>query len=351
MVRRGGSECKGADWSCAAVALVASAAGAAAETRVPGGGAAGRRAGAAADLAARSAAGRPRLRRARRWGRRTTPPPAASCSRRSPPRRWSPRRRRRRRRCRGCSTPGVWWIVTLADADTTVALADVAGDRALVLNAAATDDRLRGEDCRANLLHVAPSDAMLDRRAGAVPGLEALDRLVPDRGQPSRGPGAGGGLPPRGDEVRRARSSRSGSSRTPAAPGAPTPGTVQVQAQMPAFTQRAPEHDVVVAADRAGVFAAHLPYHTWEPRPVAGSAGLVPADLAPGARGLGRRPSCRPASRSRRAGRRGTRTIRSGWRSGCSARRRRGRRAATSRRSATSCCRTSSTSRPSRARS
>ena len=58
-------------------------------------------------------------------------------------------------------------------------------------------------------------------------------------------------------------------------------GHVQVQAQMPAFTQRAEEHDVVVAADRAGVFAAHLPYHTWDPRPVAGSAGLVPETWHP----------------------------------------------------------------------
>ena len=53
-------------------------------------------------------------------------------------------------------------------------------------------------------------------------------------------------------------------------------GSVQVQEQMPAFTQRAPEHDVVVAADHSGVFAAWLPYHTWEPRPVTGSAGLIP---------------------------------------------------------------------------
>ena len=39
--------------------------------------------------------------------------------------------------------------------------------------------------------------------------------------------------------------------------------------------------DVVVAADRAGVFADWLPFHTWEPRPVAGSAGLVPRSFHP----------------------------------------------------------------------
>jgi len=58
-------------------------------------------------------------------------------------------------------------------------------------------------------------------------------------------------------------------------------GSVQVQEQMPAFTQRAPEHDVVVAADHSGVFAAWLPYHTWEPRPVTGSAGLIPESWSP----------------------------------------------------------------------
>lgn len=58
-------------------------------------------------------------------------------------------------------------------------------------------------------------------------------------------------------------------------------GHVQVQAQMPVFTQRAPEHDVVIAADHAGVFADWLPYHTWDARPVAGSAGLVPQSWHP----------------------------------------------------------------------
>jgi ABC transporter substrate binding protein (PQQ-dependent alcohol dehydrogenase system) len=31
-----------------------------------------------------------------------------------------------------------------------------------------------------------------------------------------------------------------------------------------------------VAADESEVFASYLPYRTWDPRPVAGSAGLVP---------------------------------------------------------------------------
>jgi ABC transporter substrate binding protein (PQQ-dependent alcohol dehydrogenase system) len=58
-------------------------------------------------------------------------------------------------------------------------------------------------------------------------------------------------------------------------------GHVQVQAQMPVFTQRAPDHHVVLAADENEVFSAYLPYHTWDPRPVAGSAGLAPVSWHP----------------------------------------------------------------------
>ena len=53
-------------------------------------------------------------------------------------------------------------------------------------------------------------------------------------------------------------------------------GVVQTQRQIPVFTQQAPAYDVLVAADESEVFAGYLPYRTWDPRPVAGSAGLVP---------------------------------------------------------------------------
>ena len=53
-------------------------------------------------------------------------------------------------------------------------------------------------------------------------------------------------------------------------------GVAEIQRQMPVVTQGAPEHDVLVAADESEVFAGYLPYRTWDARPVAGSAGLVP---------------------------------------------------------------------------
>src|SRR5205085_7133786 len=58
-------------------------------------------------------------------------------------------------------------------------------------------------------------------------------------------------------------------------------GITQIQRQIPLFTQSAPEYDVLVAADESEVFASYLPYRTWDPRPVAGSAGLIPKSWDP----------------------------------------------------------------------
>ncbi|WP_299841921.1 ABC transporter substrate-binding protein [uncultured Paracoccus sp.] len=175
---------------------------------------------------------------------------------------------------------GIQFVVVLADDPVTLALADQAGDRALILNALARGDNLRGADCRFNTVHVAPSHAMIaDGLAqflvwkqwqnwflikGSHPQDEDLAqafqraaikfgaRIVEERVFEDTG----------------------GARRTDS-------GHVQVQKQMPVFTQRAPEHDVVIAADEADIFAAYLPYQTWDPRPVAGSSGLVPRSWHP----------------------------------------------------------------------
>ena len=50
---------------------------------------------------------------------------------------------------------------------------------------------------------------------------------------------------------------------------------------MPVLTQNAPAYDVLIAADESEVFGGYLPYRTWDPRPVAGSAGLMPTSWDP----------------------------------------------------------------------
>lgn len=168
---------------------------------------------------------------------------------------------------------GIGFVVTLADADTLLALSDAAGDRATILNAGAPDDRLRNADCRANVMHLIPSDAMKADALAQFLMWKKWDEWFLITGPHPADQGFA-------DALRRAATKfgakiveertfedTGGSRQTDS-------GHVQVQKQIPVFTQAAEDHEVVVAADNSDLFAAYLPYQTWDPRPVAGSAGL-----------------------------------------------------------------------------
>ena len=175
---------------------------------------------------------------------------------------------------------GISFIVVLADDPTTLALADQAGDRAMIFNARARGDTLRGKDCRANTIHVAPSHAMI---------ADALAQFLTWKNWPRwfLVEGSHPADTDLADAYRRAAAKfgakivesrlyedTGGARRTDS-------GHVQVQKQMPVFTQRAAGYDVMIAADESDIFAPYLPYQTWDPRPVAGSAGLVPRTWHP----------------------------------------------------------------------
>jgi ABC transporter substrate binding protein (PQQ-dependent alcohol dehydrogenase system) len=175
---------------------------------------------------------------------------------------------------------GFQFIVTLADEDTTLALADAAGEAALIFNARSQSDALRNENCRPNLLHTAPSRAMLtDALAQFLVWKRWSSWFLIEGSHPEDTALA--------DAYRRA-AAKFGATIVEArvfedtgGARATDSGHVQVQAQIPAFTQRAASHDVVIAADERGLFADYLPFHTWEARPVAGSAGLTPQSWTP----------------------------------------------------------------------
>jgi ABC transporter substrate binding protein (PQQ-dependent alcohol dehydrogenase system) len=145
----------------------------------------------------------------------------------------------------------------------------------LIFNAGATDDRLREEDCRRAMVHVAPTRSMLAdalaqylvwkrwSRWLLVAGSHPNDKLFADALRRAAGRFGAKIVQERTFE------DTGGARRTDS-------GIVQVQRQMPLLTQQAPAYDVLVAADESDVFAAYLPYRTWDARPVAGSAGLVP---------------------------------------------------------------------------
>jgi ABC transporter substrate binding protein (PQQ-dependent alcohol dehydrogenase system) len=171
---------------------------------------------------------------------------------------------------------GVSLVLADLDADALLKAADAGKARGVVFfNVGALDDRLREEDCRSNVIHTAPTRSMLAdalaqylvwkqwRRWFLVVGSHPEDKLY-------------------ADALRRAAKrfgarivqekvfeDTGGARRTDS-------GVVQIQRQLPVFTQGVPAYDVLVAVDESDVFAPYLPYRTWDPRPVAGSAGLIP---------------------------------------------------------------------------
>jgi ABC transporter substrate binding protein (PQQ-dependent alcohol dehydrogenase system) len=169
------------------------------------------------------------------------------------------------------------YIIADLPADALLKAADALRDRGtVVLNIGSIDDRLREQDCRTNVIHVAPTRSMLAdalaqylvwkqwKRWLLVAGSHDTDKLYADalRRAAARF----------GAKIVQERTfeDTGGARRTDS-------GVTLIQRQMPVFTQQAPAYDVLVAADESDVFGSYLPYRTWDPRPVAGSAGLVPA--------------------------------------------------------------------------
>lgn len=172
-------------------------------------------------------------------------------------------------------------LVVDVSASTLVKIADaVKGKDAIVLNAGLPDISVREENCRLNVKHTAPSYAQLAdgltqylawkkwRKWFLVKGpapedemfAEALRRAAKKFGMKI--------------VEEKTYTYDAGARRTDG-------GYDQIQQQIPKFTQKAPEHDVVVVADEAGLFGAYFPYRTWDARPVAGSVGLYAASWHP----------------------------------------------------------------------
>ncbi|WP_188791158.1 ABC transporter substrate-binding protein [Salipiger pallidus] len=174
---------------------------------------------------------------------------------------------------------GIRFIAVDAKASELTDLADKAAEAgALVLNTRAPDVGLRSDQCRANLLHIAPSDAMKAeavaqfavwkqwKRWLLITGSNPEDRALADAYRRAATKFGATIVEEREFE------DTGGSRRTDS-------GHVMVQRQLPTFMQGTESHDVVIAADATDYFAAYLPYHLWTPRPVMGSAGLRPVTI------------------------------------------------------------------------
>ena len=170
-------------------------------------------------------------------------------------------------------------VVTDLPASLLLQVADLPEARdAILLDATSEDDRLRGPDCRARVLHLLPSRAMLAdalmqylaikqwRNVLLVQGPHDADREYADALRRSA----------RKFQLRIAADKpwtfQPGAQRTDT-------GHVSIGAEVARFTQGL-SYDVLVVADTEDEFGDDLAYRTTDPRPVAGTHGLVPGAWA-----------------------------------------------------------------------
>ena len=160
-------------------------------------------------------------------------------------------------------------VVSVLPADLLLKLSDAAANKnSLIFDAATSDDSLRAEQCRSNVLHILPSRAM---RADAlaqymmkkrwtkwflVVGTAPEDKLF-------------------AESLKRA-AKRFGSKIVAEKVWEHTDDAHRTaQSDVSVFTQLDEDYDVLVVADEQGEFGEYLDYRTWSPRPVIGTQGLI----------------------------------------------------------------------------
>ena len=163
---------------------------------------------------------------------------------------------------------GYRFIVVNLRPEVLIEIADLPEAKGtLIFNAGTPDDDLRNAQCRANILHTAPSRAMKADALGQylvwkrwrkwllVIGRRANDRLFANAMKRA--------AKRFGAKVVAQREWKFGPDARRTA-----------QAEVPVFTQGI-DYDVLIVADEIGEFGEYLIYRTWEPNLVAGTQGLV----------------------------------------------------------------------------
>ena len=174
---------------------------------------------------------------------------------------------------------GVRLVVTDLAAPQLLSVAGMAEAQGVTFfNAGSADDRLRGADCRADILHLLPSRAML---ADALVQYLVAKRwqdllLVVGHGEGDREFAA---------DIRHAAQKFQARivqekpwTFVPGARRTDT-GHFATQAEVARFTQGI-SYGVLIVADDEDEFGDDLSYRTFDPRPVAGTQGLVPSAWA-----------------------------------------------------------------------
>ena len=180
---------------------------------------------------------------------------------------------------------GHHYIVVDASADTLLKLADWAKDKDILLfNVSATDVSLRQENCRANVMHVVPDRYMLaDALAQYLVTMKWTNWLLVHGSTPADLAYA--------DAIKRAASASAPTSSTRASTRtSPAAGATMSASSRPASRRAStapfaanPDYQIIVVADEDQLFGPFMPYRGGgEPRPVAGTTGLIATTWSPG---------------------------------------------------------------------
>jgi ABC transporter substrate binding protein (PQQ-dependent alcohol dehydrogenase system) len=166
-------------------------------------------------------------------------------------------------------------VIADLEADDLLAVADLPEAKgAIIFNIRSSDDALRGEECRFNVFHIAPTWSM---RADALAQYLiwkkwtkwfVLKGVAPsDRDYDAAVERAAGRF---GGKIVEQREYKfdTANPRTDS-------GHQQIQTQMPEVTQGAPQYDVLWVVDTTEHFGEYVPYRDYDPRPVVGTQGLI----------------------------------------------------------------------------
>lgn len=170
---------------------------------------------------------------------------------------------------------GLRFFAVQARAEELLAMSEAAAPDTLIFNTLAPDTALRSAECRGNILHIAPSRQMQSDAVAQFLIWKKWPRWALIHGSHPEDIALA--------EAYRASAAKFGAQIVAEKEFTDTGGArrtdsghVQVQRQLPVFTQDLKDHDVIIAADETDVFATYLPFHTWRPSPIVGSAGLRP---------------------------------------------------------------------------
>ncbi|WP_116133969.1 ABC transporter substrate-binding protein [Tropicimonas sp. IMCC34043] len=165
-------------------------------------------------------------------------------------------------------------VMIEAPAADLIAIADLPeAQSALLFDVASPDTALRDGDCRANLLHTLPSRAMRADALMQFAHARRWDRLALISGSHPEDQAFA--------EALRSSAAKFGLKiRAEATWAFDADMRRNASEEVPVFTQKLGDYDLLLVADELGDFARYIPYNTWRPRPVAGSEGLVPTAWA-----------------------------------------------------------------------